>query len=53
MTQFNTQYSNSLKVKVSDMFHERFLIIDKTTLIHVGASLNHLGNSVCINTTSA
>ena len=24
-------------------FHDRFLIIDKTTLIHVGASLNHLG----------
>ena len=27
----------------SDKFHDRFLIIDKTTLIHVGASLNHLG----------
>ena len=26
-----------------DKFHDRFLIIDKTTLIHVGASLNHLG----------
>ena len=25
------------------MFHDRFLIIDKSTLIHVGASLNHLG----------
>ena len=24
-------------------FHDRFLIIDKSTLIHVGASLNHLG----------
>ena len=41
--QFNAQYSNSLTVKVSDRFHDRFLIIDKTTLIHVGASLNHLG----------
>ena len=30
-------------VKTSDKFHDRFLIIDKTTLIHVGASLNHLG----------
>ena len=27
----------------SDKFHDRFLIIDKATLIHVGASLNHLG----------
>ena len=43
VTQFNTQYANSLTVKVSDRFHDRFLIIDKTTLIHVGASLNHLG----------
>ena len=41
--QFNAQYANSLTVKVSDRFHDRFLIIDKTTLIHVGASLNHLG----------
>ena len=41
--QFNAQYANSLTVKVSDKFHDRFLIIDKTTLIHVGASLNHLG----------
>ena len=43
VNQFNVQYGNSLTVKVSDSFHDRFLIIDKTTLIHVGASLNHLG----------
>ena len=43
VAQFNAQYVNSLTVKVSDRFHDRFLIIDKTTLIHVGASLNHLG----------
>ena len=43
IAQFNTQYANSLAVKVSDRFHDRFLIIDKTTLIHVGTSLNHLG----------
>ena len=43
VAQFNAQYANSLTVKTSDMFHDRFLIIDKTTLIHVGASLNHLG----------
>ena len=40
---FNAQYANSLTVKVSDSFHDRFLIIDGSTLIHVGASLNHLG----------
>ena len=43
VAQFNAQYANSLTVKVSDKFHDRFLIIDKTILIHVGASLNHLG----------
>jgi len=43
VAQFNAQYSNSLTVKVSDKFHDRFLIIDRTILIHVGASLNHLG----------
>ena len=43
VTQFNAQYANSLTVKVSDKFHDRFLVIDKTVLIHVGASLNHLG----------
>ena len=43
VNQFNVQYGNTLTVEVSDRFHDRFLIIDKTTLIHVGASLNHLG----------
>ena len=43
VAQFNAQCGNSLAVKVSDKFHDRFLVIDKTTLIHVGASLNHLG----------
>ena len=43
MARFNAQYGNSLTVKTSDKFHDRFIIIDKTTLIHVGASLNFLG----------
>ena len=40
---FNAQYGNSLTVKTSNKFHYRFLIIDKTVLVHVGASLNYLG----------
>ncbi len=40
---FNAQYGNSLTIKTSTKFHDRFLIIDKTVLIHVGASLNYLG----------
>ena len=43
VARFNAQYGNSLTVKESTRFHDRFLIIDKTMLIHVGASLNHLG----------
>ena len=43
VARFNAQYGNSLTVKVSDTFHDRFLIIDRSMLIHVGASLNHLG----------
>ena len=43
VAQFNAQYANSLTVRVSDKFHDRFLVIDKMTLIHVGASLNYLG----------
>jgi len=30
-------------VKETEKFHDRYLIIDNMTLIHVGASLNHLG----------
>ena len=37
VARFNAQYGNSLTVKVSDKFHDRFLIIDRSTLIHVGA----------------
>ena len=40
---FNAQFGNSLAVKTSDRFHDRFLILDRSVLIHVGASLNYLG----------
>ena len=43
VVRFNAQYGNSLVVKTSDKFHDRFIIIDKATLIHVGASFNFLG----------
>ena len=43
VAQFNAQYGNSLTIKESEKFHDRFLIIDKTTLIHIGASFNRLG----------
>ena len=43
VAKFNAQHGNSLTVKESDRFHDRFLVIDKSILIHVGASLNYLG----------
>ena len=43
VAKFNAQHGNTLTVKESAIFHDRFLIIDKSILIHVGASLNYLG----------
>jgi len=43
VAKFNQQYGNTLTEKTSDVFHDRYLIIDQATLIHVGASFNHLG----------
>ena len=49
VAKFNAQYANSLTVKTSDKFHDRFLIIDKTTLIHVNAPQKRLrfGGKIC------
>ena len=41
VNKFNSQYPN-LKIKYSNIFHDRFIIIDNT-LYHVGASLKDLG----------
>ncbi len=43
VAQFNKQHRDALTVKLTDKFHDRYLIIDNATLIHVGASLNCLG----------
>jgi hypothetical protein len=39
---FNAQYG-SIAIRLSNDFHDRFLIIDKKTLYHIGASLKDLG----------
>ncbi len=41
INKFNSEYPN-LKIKYSNVFHDRFLIIDNT-LYHIGASLKDLG----------
>ena len=40
---FNAQYKNSLTVKESERFHDRYFIIDRKALVHIGASLNYFG----------
>ena len=42
---YNKQYDN-LTIKLSDNYHDRFLIIDDKEVYHIGASLKDLGNKV-------
>lgn len=42
---YNKQYKN-LKMKISNKYHDRFLIIDKSEAYHLGASLKDLGKKV-------
>jgi len=43
VAKFNAQFANMLTVKTSKVFHDRFIILDRSMLLHVGASLNYLG----------
>ena len=40
---YNKQYNN-LKIKYNNTFHDRYLIIDKKIVYHLGASINHAGS---------
>ncbi|MCD4757726.1 MAG: virulence RhuM family protein [Arcobacteraceae bacterium] len=42
---YNKQYNN-LEIKTNKNFHDRFLVLDKKELYHIGASLKDLGNKV-------
>lgn len=42
---FNIQYS-SLVVRYTKVFHDRFLILDRKTAYHIGASLKDAGKNV-------
>ena len=42
---FNKQYKN-IELKETKDFHDRFLIIDKEDIYHLGASVKDLGNKV-------
>ena len=40
---YQLQYTN-LDIKYDDTFHDRYIIIDKNTTYHLGASINHAGS---------
>lgn len=42
---YQKQYDN-LKIIFSDIFHDRFIIIDDDIIYHLGASINHAGNKI-------
>lgn len=42
---YNKQYNN-LKIIYSDIFHDRFIIIDEYIIYHLGSSINHAGNKI-------
>ena len=42
---FNKQY-NKLKVIKSNNFHDRYFILDRKEIYHIGTSINHMGNKV-------
>jgi hypothetical protein len=46
---YNKQYEN-LKVKVSEKYHDRFLIIDDKKFYHIGASIKDAGNKIFMYT---
>ena len=42
INKFNKQYP-TLKVAITNKFHDRFIVIDNKELYHIGASLKDLG----------
>ena len=40
---YNKQYNN-LNIIYDDTFHDRYFIIDKSIIYHLGTSINHIGN---------
>ncbi len=45
INKFNNEYP-SLEIKYTNIFHDRFIILDKKELYHLGASLKDLGKKV-------
>jgi len=41
---FGAQHTLSIELRTSSDFHDRFLILDQKTCVHLGASINHAGS---------
>lgn len=46
VNKFNKDYGNKLSVAKNDKFHDRYIILDRNTIYHLGTSINHLGKRV-------
>lgn len=40
---YNKQYNN-LSIIYDDTFHDRYFIIDRSIIYHLGTSINHIGS---------
>ena len=45
INKYNNQYHNLTLIK-NNNFHDRFIVIDKDKIYHIGSSINHLGNKI-------
>ena len=43
IAKYNMEYSN-LELRYDDTFHDGYIIIDKSTIYHLGASINQAGS---------
>ena len=43
---YNKQFDN-LEIIENNTFHDRFIILDKDIIYHLGASINHIGRKTC------
>ena len=46
INKFNKQYNNKLIVLKNNKFHDRYFVLDKSIIYHLGASINYLGKKV-------
>jgi hypothetical protein len=47
ISKFNKDYDNKLSIFRNDKFHDRYIILDRNIIYHLGTSINHLGKRVC------